>query len=164
LESPRSRLVEKYPLAFITANNKYFMHTMFANEPSVLKAYKAEPHVSINPKDAAERDIVDGDIVVVSNKRGSCKLKAVVTASVPCGVVQLPHGWWPKQFMEGHLANLLLSLASPETRDEAREIYWSVAVRRPSPSALFGEAYFAYSPDTLFDCLCEVKKVEGERK
>lgn len=164
LESPRSNLVEKYPLAFITANNRYFVHTMFANEPSVLKAYKREPHVSINPKDAEERGIVDGDIVVISNERGSCKLKAMITASVPTGVVQLPHGWWPKQFMEGHLANLLLSLASPETRDEAREIYWSVAVRRPSPPALFGEAYFAYSPDTLFDCLCEVKKVEAGEK
>ena len=171
LESPRSVLAKKYPLVFNTANNRFFMHTMFANDPSILKSYKTEPHISINPQDAKKRGIKDGDIVSVYNDRGSCKVKAMVSEAVPPGVVHIPHGWWPKQFIEGHLANLLLSLASPETRDEAREIFWSVATERLGGIKIFEavdgwfayDAWMAYSPDTIFDCLCEVKKVKESK-
>lgn len=157
LESPRSALAKKYPLVFNTANNKFFMHTICANSSLMLELYKTEPHISINPQDAKERNIRDGDIVVVYNDRGSCKVRAMITEAVPPGVVHLPHGWWPKQFIEGHLQNLLISVAGPETRDEAREIHWSLAVER---TGIGVETRCAYSPDTLFDCLCEVKKVE----
>jgi anaerobic selenocysteine-containing dehydrogenase len=161
LESPRSALAKKYPLVFNTANNKFFMHTIFANDALILKSYKMEPHISINPQDARKRDIRDGDIVKVYNDRGSCKVKAMVSEAVPPGVVNIPHGWWPKQFIEGHLANLLLSLSSPETRDESREIFWSVATKREGTDISgLDESRHAYSPDTIFDCLCEVKKVE----
>jgi len=166
LESPRSALAKKYPLVFNTANNRFFVHTMFANDSTVLKAYTAEPHLSINPHDAEKRDISNGDIVKVYNDRGSFKVKAMISEAVPPGVVHIPHGWWPKQFIEGHLADLLLSLASPETSDEAREIYWTVACERngskvfESDDGWFAyDAWFAYSPDTIFDCLCEVGKV-----
>jgi molybdopterin-containing oxidoreductase family molybdopterin binding subunit len=120
-----------------------------------------EPHISINPQDARKRDIKDGDVVKVYNDRGSCKVKAMVNEAVPPGVVNIPHGWWPKQFIEGHLANLLLSLSSPETRDEARELFWSVATKREGTDiGGLDEFRHAYSPDTIFDCLCEVRKVE----
>jgi len=167
LESPRSALAEKYPLVFNTANNRFFMHTMFANDSAILKSYKIEPHISINPQDAEKRGIKDGDVVSVYNDRGSCKVKAMINEAVPPGVVHIPHGWWPKQFIEGHLANLLLPLASPETRDEAREIYWALTAERTGKKVFESDdgwhaydAWFAYSPDTIFDCLCEVKKVE----
>jgi anaerobic selenocysteine-containing dehydrogenase len=160
MESPRSPLAKKYPLVFNTANNKYFMHTMYANEESILKAYKTEPHVSINPEDARKRGIKEGDIVCVFNDRGSCKVRATITEFVPPGVVNIPHGWWPKQFIEGHFTNLLSQLASLDARDEAREIWWSVGTERArsNPSEA-GHTRFAYSADTLFDCLCEVRKV-----
>jgi molybdopterin-containing oxidoreductase family molybdopterin binding subunit len=62
LESPRSALAKKYPLVFNTANNKYFMHTLFANDPVVLKSYKKEPHLSINPlmpnNEVSKRDVL----------------------------------------------------------------------------------------------------------
>jgi anaerobic selenocysteine-containing dehydrogenase len=161
LESPRSALAKKYSLVFNTANNRFFMHTMFANDSSILKSYKMEPHLSINTQDAEKRGIKEGDVVTVYNDRGSCKVKATISEAVPPGVVNLPHGWWPKQFIEGHLADLLLPLASPETSDETREIYWSVAAERAGVDA-FGadETRHAYSPDTIFDCLCEVKRPE----
>jgi molybdopterin-containing oxidoreductase family molybdopterin binding subunit len=160
LESPRTALVKKYPLVFITANNKFFTHTLFANDPLTLKSYISEPHISINPQDAKKRGIEEGDIVIVYNDRGNCKVKAMISETVPTGVVHLPHGWWPKQFIEGHLANLLLSIASPETRDEAREIFWSVLAERMGIAGWSSfQALFAYSPDTLSDCLCEVKKL-----
>ena len=159
LESPRSALAKKYPLVFNTANNIFFVHTAFANDPLIQKSYLSEPHLSINPADARERNISDGDTVTAYNNRGSCTLKAMVTEAVPPGVVHVPHGWWPKQFIEGHIQNLIPSVASDETADRAREIHWDLSEWKFD---YFGipEQFFAYSPDTIFDCLCEVKPYE----
>jgi anaerobic selenocysteine-containing dehydrogenase len=153
LESPRSDLAKKYPLVFNTANNKYFLHTLMPNEPSIQKAYRTEPYLSINPKDAEKRGIKEDDVVIVYNDRGSCKVKATVSDLVTPGVVHVPHGWWPKQFIEGHSSNLLLSVTSPEIRDKARDIFWEMTSERKS-----GAARWNGSPDIYFDCLCEVKK------
>jgi anaerobic selenocysteine-containing dehydrogenase len=162
LESPRSPLAEKYPLAFITANNKYFIHTLFANDSKMLEKYLKEPHISINPHDAEKRNILAGDVVSVFNDRGSCKVKALISEAVPPGVVNIPNGWWPRQFIEGHHQNLLLPISSLEVRDETREIFWDLALERSgSGMGEFPETIFGYSPDTLFDCLCDVKKSEG---
>jgi molybdopterin-containing oxidoreductase family molybdopterin binding subunit len=161
LESPRSNLAKKYPLVFNTANNKFFMHSMFSNDPSILKLYQTEPHLSIHPEDANKRDIEDEDVVEVFNDRGKCRLKAMINEAVPPGVVHVPHGWSPKQFIQGHLQNLLLPTPGRESRDQAREIYWDVVVERAGIQSLgFVETRHAYSPDILFDCLCEVRKVE----
>ncbi len=159
MESPRSALAEKYPLVFNTANNRHFMHSLFANDSDMLVRYLKEPYLSINNIDARKRNIMNGDVVSVYNDRGSFKVKARICDDVPAGVVNIPHGWWPKQFIEGHLQDIIPSLATPSIRDEAREVYWSVAREREmiSPIPIL-DSQFAYSPDTIFDCLCEVKK------
>jgi molybdopterin-containing oxidoreductase family molybdopterin binding subunit len=159
LESPRSSLAKRYPLVFNTANNIFFVHTAFANDPLIQKSYLKEPHLSINPTDAGERKIFDGDTVTAYNDRGSCTLKALVTDAVPPGVVHVPHGWWPRQFIEGHLQDLIPSVASTETADRAREIHWDLSERKLGHLNV-PEQFFAYSPDTINDCLCEVKRYE----
>ncbi|MFC2070958.1 molybdopterin dinucleotide binding domain-containing protein [Chloroflexota bacterium] len=148
-------MAEKYPLVFNTANNKYFLHTLLANEPSILKAYKMEPYLNINQQDAEKRGIKEDDIIIVYNDRGSCKVKATVNETVPPGVVHIPHGWWPKQYIEGHESNLILDFSSPELRDKSRDIFRSVAIERSHSARWWGG-----SPDVCYDCLCEVKKVE----
>ncbi|MGO6686383.1 molybdopterin guanine dinucleotide-containing S/N-oxide reductase [Rhizobium leguminosarum] len=50
--------------------------------------------VRINPVDAAERSISDGDIVRLFNVRGSCLAAAVVSEDVRKGVMQLATGAW----------------------------------------------------------------------
>ncbi|MFC1944059.1 molybdopterin-dependent oxidoreductase [Chloroflexota bacterium] len=159
MESPRSALAKRYPLVLITANNRYFVHTMFANEPKILEQYMKEPHLSINPVDAEERNIADGDVVSAHNDRGRFVAKALVSETVPPGVVNIPHGWWPTQYIEGHPHNLVQSVSSMEFRDESREIYWDLAWEKSGAGKKgFPETLLAYSPDTLFDCLCEVVK------
>lgn len=161
LESPRSALAKRYPLVFNTCNNIYFVHSNFANDPLILERYKKEPHLSINPEDAQKRNISDGDVVIVWNDRGNCKVKAMVSETVPQGVVHIPHGWWPKQFIEGHLQNLVLPVNGPETKDKAREIRFHLAGDRLSFYG-FPEISFTDYPDVIFDCLCEVKRAEDE--
>ena len=50
-------------------------------------------------------------------------------------------------------------IGSLQLRDKAREIYWDLALERSGPEAdMFPETILSYSPDTTFDCLCEVEK------
>ncbi len=51
--------------------------------------------IFINPLDAAERDIHDGDLVRVWNERGELVIPARVTPRILPGVVDIPQGaWW----------------------------------------------------------------------
>jgi anaerobic selenocysteine-containing dehydrogenase len=52
--------------------------------------------VEIHPDDAARRGIAAGDVVVLYNDRGECRLRAVLTDSVRPGVVASPKGRWRK--------------------------------------------------------------------
>ena len=53
------------------------------------------PHgVMINPQDAAQRNIQDGEKVYVYNDMGCTKLKAIVTKAQPKGVVSITQGAW----------------------------------------------------------------------
>jgi biotin/methionine sulfoxide reductase len=55
--------------------------------------------VWINPLDAAERGIEDGDVVRLFNGRGQCLAGALLSDEVQAGVVMLPTGAWydPKE-------------------------------------------------------------------
>jgi len=50
--------------------------------------------IEINPKDAARRNLKDGDIVRVFNDRGSCLCGVVVTEDIMVGVVVISTGAW----------------------------------------------------------------------
>jgi biotin/methionine sulfoxide reductase len=55
---------------------------------------KGREPIWINPHDAGERGIADGDVVRVFNERGACLAGAVVTDAMSRGVVQLQTGAW----------------------------------------------------------------------
>ena len=48
----------------------------------------------MHPEDAAAREIVDGDIIRISNERGACLAGVILTDGIRKGVVQLPTGAW----------------------------------------------------------------------
>ena len=50
--------------------------------------------VQLNPDDARERGIADGDVVRIFNDRGGCLAGAVLTDAVRRGVARLPTGAW----------------------------------------------------------------------
>ena len=50
--------------------------------------------ISINPLDAEERGIKDGDIVRAFNDRGAMLIPANVTERIMPGVVAIPQGAW----------------------------------------------------------------------
>jgi biotin/methionine sulfoxide reductase len=60
----------------------------------------------INPRDAAARGVVDGDVVRVFNERGACLAGAVVTEAMSEGVLQLQTGAWYDPDTPGHAGAL----------------------------------------------------------
>lgn len=147
LESPRrSHLARKYPLIFLSAKVRATTHSVMANVDWIQEV-SAEPRLNINPADALTRGIKDGDMVVAFNDRGRVKLKARLNEAVPPGAINVPHGWWPEQFIEGHYSDLLHRIDDLSIIDPALE-------REPvisDPRACSGLIHF--------DCLAEVQKV-----
>lgn len=91
-------------LTLISAAAHHFVSSSMANQPG-LRAKEGEATIEINPLDAAARNIRDGDVVVVSNQRGQCYLRAVVSTNVPPGVVSAVKGHWPSLSPDGRNVN-----------------------------------------------------------
>jgi biotin/methionine sulfoxide reductase len=71
------------------------LHGQLDNGPvSRASKVKGREPIWINPHDAAERSIADGDVVRVFNERGACLAGAVVTDAMSRGVLQLQTGAW----------------------------------------------------------------------
>lgn len=74
-----------------------------------LKEFETGPLVKINPQDAAEYGIVDGDKVRLYNERGSVVMKAVIQPALPSRMLACPRSFQAQEFIEGHFANITTS-------------------------------------------------------
>lgn len=136
VESVRSDKARQYPLSLLTSHPRYRMHTVMGNCLSLLQD-DPEPTLQINPIDARQRDVREGDVVRVFNNLGQVKVKAVFSADIKPGVVNIDEGWWPEQYIEGHVNEL--------THEKIN----------PAQTAIF-EPNAAYC-----DVLVEVERVQG---
>lgn len=109
---PENEIMTRYPLVFMSerARNRY--HTQDA-ESSWLLETEPEPIIRINPDDASERGLVEGDYVEVRNDRGYCVAKARISAAIRPGTVVYPKGWQMQQFKAGYWGSLHNSQFDP---------------------------------------------------
>jgi anaerobic selenocysteine-containing dehydrogenase len=103
LKHPRAK---RYPLLMVTNHPRWSVHSQheditWLREIPTCKVrgpdgYQYHP-AWINPKDAAERGIRNGDVVKVYNERGAILSGAYVTERIMPGVVGIDHGakWDP---------------------------------------------------------------------
>lgn len=63
----------------------HFLNSSLANLPS-LAAKERDARVLLNPLDASARDLKDGTLVEIHNRRGTCKLRLEVSGAVKPGV------------------------------------------------------------------------------
>lgn len=91
-----THLVNKYPLQLISPHPRFSFHTMGDAKGSWINEIKDHRIaidgydywiIRINPKDAHERGIEDGDLVQAFNDRGSVILAAQLSERVPPGIV-----------------------------------------------------------------------------
>ncbi|WP_159564600.1 DMSO/selenate family reductase complex A subunit [Budvicia diplopodorum] len=85
-------LRKKYPLQLIGFHYKARCHSTYGNV-DVIKA-AALQEMWINPIDAAERGIKNGDMIRIFNDRGETQISAKVTPRMIPGVVALGEGAW----------------------------------------------------------------------
>jgi anaerobic selenocysteine-containing dehydrogenase len=72
-------------------SNNSWMH----NSERLVKGNPAKPHCTIlmHPNDAADRDLLHGQKVVVRSRVGSIVLPVEISEEIMRGVVSIPHGW-----------------------------------------------------------------------
>lgn len=100
------QLAAKYPLAMISPPARNFLNSSFVNVKS-LRDTEGEPHLELHPDDAAQRGLVDGDMVRAFNDRGSLLGRLRVTQKVRPGLLVGLSIWWKKYAGDGKNANEL---------------------------------------------------------
>lgn len=91
-EGPESELTSKYPLQIFGWHVKRRCHSTWDTSDWMEEVQTQE--LWINPIDAKERKIKDGDKVQAFNERGTIELPAKVSSRVMPGVVCVPQGGW----------------------------------------------------------------------
>ena len=86
--------MEEYPFVLTTGARTYAYFHSEGKQIPLLREVNPDPLLEINPKDAEELGIVDGEWVNVENEFGKCQLKAKLTPIVKRGVVHAQHGFW----------------------------------------------------------------------
>ena len=87
-------LAAKYPFILTTGARNYASFHAEHRQIPVLRELHPDPIIEINPEDAAQLGVADGQWVEIRNDYGRAKFKAVVSPIVKKGVVQTDHGWW----------------------------------------------------------------------
>ncbi len=115
IESSRSDRARAHPLTLLTSRSANRMHSGLGRIPG-LPGATPEPALEIHPADARPRGITDGDTVRVYNARGQAMLKARLSYRIKRGVVSIPQGWWPDDYLAGHHNELTHESVNPVQR------------------------------------------------
>ncbi|MBR2310644.1 MAG: formate dehydrogenase subunit alpha [Oscillospiraceae bacterium] len=100
----------EYPMIFTTGRILYHYHTStMTGRVQGLMNISGRSYVEVNPADAAKLDILSGDSVKVSSRRGGLVVEARITDIVPEGVLFMPF-----HFADGP-ANVLTNTALDPT-------------------------------------------------
>ncbi len=90
--------IEKYPLRWNTPHGRWNIHSTWRDVKYMLRLNRGMPVVYLNPEDARERGIRDGDMVRVFNDFGDLVANARIYPNAPRGQITMYHGWELYQF------------------------------------------------------------------
>ena len=93
---------ERYPLALISPASERTVSSTLGelSRPAV--------RLDIHPDDAADREIVDGEVVRMFNDLGEVRLPVRTTPVVIRGTVSMPKGVWRRHVAKGYTSNALV--------------------------------------------------------
>ncbi len=94
------RFEDRYPLRLLTPTHRMTITSQYHNTHGMI-----DPKLYINPADATERGIENGNKVEIFNERGRIRTVAKLSKDVPKGVVLLYKAFWVK--LLGWNANFL---------------------------------------------------------
>jgi anaerobic selenocysteine-containing dehydrogenase len=155
---------EKYPLQLYPGRHRVFMQSQFYEfaELRAIGGHKAE--LSLNPVEAAKRGIREGDLVEIFNDRGKVLSTATLSEAFPPGMAHLWYAYPKKDHIADPPTVLSTTLSSHETEDEFT-VAWGKQwlkqnVEAGMPAMMVFQNGGAGTFETLWDDLCEVRKVE----
>jgi anaerobic selenocysteine-containing dehydrogenase len=93
-------------LRLLSPASSWRCNSSFGNV-SKMKTREPGATVSLHPGDAADRQLCDGDAVVLASETGRLNMHVVVSDAVPRGVALTHKGRWPKQEQGQANVNLL---------------------------------------------------------
>ena len=102
---------ETYPYILSTGRLLYHWHGGTMTRRSVLNDISPEPLMEIHPEDAEKEGVEEGQIVTVSSRRGTIRIKVKVTDKSPRGVLFIPI-----HFAEASVNELTQDLRDPSAQ------------------------------------------------
>ena len=103
----------KYPFQLFSEHTRYLTHSQWWEAGPLAELAGNEPVLKINPEDAAEYGIENGDLVRVFNDRGYVVLHAFINAGYPRYMLGVPKGWDQSQHIDGHISSLTSQVFDP---------------------------------------------------
>ncbi len=88
----------KFPFKFYSPHTRWGIHSTWRTNKYMLRQQRGEPIVWLNPGDARQRGIHDGDKVRVFNDIGAFYAGVKIVPSLRPGTLATDHAWEPHQF------------------------------------------------------------------
>lgn len=172
---------KKYPLQLMHARNRFLMQSqLWYDMPELKKLAGSVPELYVNPVDAAERGIADGEIIEVFNERGTIKMKARLSQTVPPGVTLGWYSFMQKHYPEGSssLNAIGTNCGDPKLVDEfaleemdmmqkryavpeGQDPSFELMMQGRLPTILNAEVYIGGNYDSIWENTCDIRKIEG---
>ncbi len=152
-----------YPFQLFTGRQRFFMQSMFTDDPINVELSGGEPYTRINPADAATKGLQDGEKVEVFNGRGHVVTKLELDESVPQGTLHVWFGWRARHFEEGTYSEMVTPICNPGIADELSDRWmqdWLAAGGIYYSPADFMSIEIA-SWDAYWDSAADIRKWDG---
>jgi len=115
-KEPAEELTDEYPLRYLTPHGRWSMHSTWRDDKYMLRLNRGEPVVYLNPADARDRGIEDGDQVRVYNDVGEVQAQAKFYPSSEEGAIRMNFSWEDYQFPGGNNFNSPTSMLLKSTQ------------------------------------------------
>jgi formate dehydrogenase major subunit len=92
-EAPAELTNEDYPL-LLTTGRMLYQYNVSTRKSAVLESFAPQELTEINPSDAADAGVADGERMRVTSRRGSVLTTARITDRVPTGVLFMTFHYW----------------------------------------------------------------------
>ena len=102
-----SEVRKKFPFHCISERQRHRTHSQWQEVGCMCELYP-RPVCKINPADATELGVQEGDVVKIFNDRGYAVVNALIHAGVPRKTITVSRGYEDDEFIEGHFANLTM--------------------------------------------------------
>ncbi|MDR0501285.1 MAG: molybdopterin-dependent oxidoreductase [Coriobacteriales bacterium] len=158
-ESPVIDGNERFPYQLFTGRQRFFMQSMFTEDPITKELSGGGPATRMNPKDAVKEGLKNGDMVEVYNERGHVVAVLRTDEAVPPGTVHVWFGWRKRHFEKGTYSELMVPITDPSTVDALADHWWNdyVEAGNEIDCCLSSDAQLTGAWDTLWDVACAVR-------